>query len=114
MCDASRTDVLDCDLQLEMSARAPHQEAATRGHSVKDDVTHDLFEVLLHDEQKHRLPAFQERFGRQAEWVGEVHVKIESPAITVRRRPKQSVSVVEALCVAACSPTCRPAVLSSR
>jgi bacterioferritin len=38
---------LDCDLQMEMSARAPYQEAATQGHSVKDYVTHDLFEVLM-------------------------------------------------------------------
>jgi bacterioferritin (cytochrome b1) len=53
VCDASRIEVLDCDLQLEMSARARYQEAATHGHSVKDYVTHDLFEVLTHDEQKH-------------------------------------------------------------
>ncbi len=45
--------VLDCDLQAENSARALYQEAATHCHSVKDYVTRDLFEKLMHDEEEH-------------------------------------------------------------
>jgi Ferritin-like domain len=40
-------EVLDCDLQAEMSARALYEEAATYCHSVKDYVTRDLFEALI-------------------------------------------------------------------
>src|SRR5260370_1440186 len=40
------------DLQLEMQARAHYEESATCGHSVEDYVTHDLFELLVHDAQK--------------------------------------------------------------
>ena len=46
-------EVLDCDLAAEMSARALYQEAATHCHSVKDYVTRDLFEKLMHDEESH-------------------------------------------------------------
>ena len=46
-------EVLDCDLAAEMSARALYQEAATHCHSVKDYVTRDLFEKLMHDEEQH-------------------------------------------------------------
>ena len=46
-------EVLDCDLAAEMSARALYQEAATHCHAVKDYVTRDLFEELLHDEEGH-------------------------------------------------------------
>jgi len=46
-------EVVDCDLQLEMSGRALYQEAATYCHSVKDYVSRDLFEELMHDEEKH-------------------------------------------------------------
>ena len=46
-------EVLDCDLQLEMSGRALYQEAATYCHSVKDYVSRDLFEDLMHDEEEH-------------------------------------------------------------
>jgi bacterioferritin len=46
-------EVLDCDLAAEMSARALYQEAATHCHSVKDYVTRDLFEKLMHDEEEH-------------------------------------------------------------
>ena len=46
-------EVLDCDLQSEMTARALYQEAATHCHSVKDYVSRDLFEELLHDEEEH-------------------------------------------------------------
>jgi bacterioferritin len=46
-------EVLDCDLQAEMSARALYEEAATYCHSVKDYVTRDLFEALMHDEEEH-------------------------------------------------------------
>src|SRR5947209_18975502 len=44
-------EVLDCDLALEMSARALYQEAATHCHAVKDYVTRYLFERLMHDEE---------------------------------------------------------------
>src|ERR1700752_167303 len=46
-------EVLDCDLQAEMSARALYEEAATHSHSVKDYVSRDLFEKLMHDEEAH-------------------------------------------------------------
>src|SRR5215471_7784966 len=46
-------EVLDCDLAAEMSARALYQEAATHCHSVRDYVTRDLFEKLMHDEEEH-------------------------------------------------------------
>jgi bacterioferritin len=46
-------EVLDCDLAAEMSARALYQEAATHCHAVKDYVTRDLLEELMHDEEEH-------------------------------------------------------------
>src|SRR5712692_8381613 len=46
-------EVLDCDLALEMSARALYQEAATHCHAVKDYVILELFEELVHDEEEH-------------------------------------------------------------
>ena len=46
-------EVLDCDLQSEISARALYQEAATHCHSVKDYVSRDLFEELMKDEEEH-------------------------------------------------------------
>jgi bacterioferritin len=46
-------EVLDSDLAAEMSARALYQEAATHCHAVKDYVTRDLFEELMHDEEEH-------------------------------------------------------------
>ena len=46
-------EVLDCDLQSEMTARALYEEAATYCHSVNDYVSCDLFEELMHDEEEH-------------------------------------------------------------
>ena len=46
-------EVLDCDLAAEMSARQLYQEAATHCHAVRDYVTRDLFEKLMHDEEEH-------------------------------------------------------------
>jgi bacterioferritin len=46
-------EVLDCDLAAEISARTLYQEAATHCHSVRDYVTRDLFETLMHDEEEH-------------------------------------------------------------
>src|ERR1700692_2335324 len=46
-------EVLDCDLAAEMSARALYEEAATHCHGVKDYVSRDLFEELMHDEEEH-------------------------------------------------------------
>jgi bacterioferritin len=46
-------EILDCDLQAEHSARNLYQEAATHCHSVKDYVTRDLFEDLMHAEEGH-------------------------------------------------------------
>jgi len=46
-------EVLDCDLAAEIEARALYQEAATHCHEVKDYVTRDLFEELMHDEEEH-------------------------------------------------------------
>jgi len=46
-------EVLDCDLRAELSARALYEEAATHCHSVRDYVSRDLFEKLMHDEEGH-------------------------------------------------------------
>ena len=45
--------VLDNDLQGELSARSLYVEAATHCHQVKDYVTRELFEQLIHDEEAH-------------------------------------------------------------
>ena len=45
--------VLDCDLAAEISARTLYEAAATHCHSVRDYVTRDLFEKLMHDEEEH-------------------------------------------------------------
>ena len=46
-------EVLDCDLELELTARALYEEAATHCHAVRDYVSRDLFEKLMHDEEEH-------------------------------------------------------------
>ena len=46
-------EVLDCDLAAEISARTLYQEGATHCHSVRDYVSRDLFEKLMHDEEEH-------------------------------------------------------------
>jgi bacterioferritin len=46
-------EVLDCDLAAEISARTLYEEAATHSHSVRDYVSRDLFEKLMHDEEEH-------------------------------------------------------------
>jgi bacterioferritin len=46
-------EVLACDLAAEMAARALHEEAATHCHAVRDYVSRDLFEKLMHDEEEH-------------------------------------------------------------
>jgi bacterioferritin len=46
-------EVLDCDLASEMHARALYEDAATHCHSVRDYVSRDLFEKLMHDEEEH-------------------------------------------------------------
>jgi bacterioferritin len=46
-------EVLECDLRAELSARALYEEAATHCHAVKDYVSRDLFEKLMHDEEEH-------------------------------------------------------------
>ena len=46
-------EVLECDLQAELSARALYEEAATHCHAVKDYVTRELFEKLMADEEGH-------------------------------------------------------------
>jgi bacterioferritin len=46
-------EILDCDLQAEISARALYQEAATYCHSVKDYPSRELFEKLMADEEGH-------------------------------------------------------------
>ena len=38
---------------IEMAARALYEEAATHCHSVRDYVSRDLFEKLMHDEEEH-------------------------------------------------------------
>ena len=46
-------EILDCDLKAEISARALYEEAATYCHGVRDYVSRDLFEKLMHDEEEH-------------------------------------------------------------
>lgn len=46
-------EVLDCDLAAEISARTLYEEAATHCHSIRDYVTRDLFEKLMHNEEEH-------------------------------------------------------------
>jgi bacterioferritin len=46
-------EVLECDLRAELSARALYEEAATHCHAVRDYVSRDLFEKLMHDEEEH-------------------------------------------------------------
>jgi len=46
-------EVLDCDLNLELAARALYQEAATYCHSSRDYVSRDLFEALMANEEEH-------------------------------------------------------------
>ena len=46
-------EILDCDLKAEISARTLYEEAATHCHGVRDYVTRDLFEKLMHDEEDH-------------------------------------------------------------
>jgi bacterioferritin len=46
-------EVLERDLKAEMEARTLYEESATHCHSVRDYVTRDLFEQLMHDEESH-------------------------------------------------------------
>ena len=46
-------EILEADLAAELGARALYQEAATYSHGVKDYVSRDLFEKLMHDEEEH-------------------------------------------------------------
>ena len=46
-------EVLECDLQAELSARALYKSAATHSNSVEDYVTRDLFVGLMSDEEDH-------------------------------------------------------------
>ena len=46
-------EILECDLQAEIDARALYQEAATYCASVKDYPSRDLFEELMADEEGH-------------------------------------------------------------
>lgn len=47
------TEILECDLQAEVEARALYQEAASYCQSVKDYPSKDLFEELMADEEGH-------------------------------------------------------------
>ena len=46
-------EVLECDLQAEIDARALYQEAAAHCQTVKDFPSRDLFEELMADEEGH-------------------------------------------------------------
>ncbi len=46
-------EIMSNDLQAEMLAHTLYADTATFCHSVKDYVTHDLFEKLTHDEEEH-------------------------------------------------------------
>jgi bacterioferritin len=46
-------EILESDLKAEMTARALYAGSATYCHSVADYVSRDLFEELIHDEERH-------------------------------------------------------------
>ena len=46
-------EVVECDLATEMAARTLYEEAAHYCHSVRDYVSWELFERLMHDEEGH-------------------------------------------------------------
>jgi len=46
-------EVLERDLDSEISARSLYQEAATHCHAVKDYVSRDLFEELMQNDEDH-------------------------------------------------------------
>ena len=46
-------EVLERDLQAELTAHGLYAEAATYCHSAKDYVSRDLFEQLMHNEEGH-------------------------------------------------------------
>ena len=46
-------EVLERDLDFEISARSLYQEAATHCHALKDYVSRDLFEELMQNEEDH-------------------------------------------------------------
>ena len=46
-------EVIERDLQAELDARTLYQAAATHCHAVKDYVSRDLFEELMHNEEEH-------------------------------------------------------------
>jgi bacterioferritin len=46
-------EIMERDLQAEITARALYAEAATYCHSVAEYVSRDLFEELTHDEEDH-------------------------------------------------------------
>jgi len=46
-------EVIDRDLQAEVTARALYQEAATHCHAVKDYASRALFDELIRDEEAH-------------------------------------------------------------
>jgi bacterioferritin len=45
--------IMENDLGAEMSARKLYAEAATDCHGLRDYVSRDLFEQLMHDEEEH-------------------------------------------------------------
>jgi bacterioferritin len=45
--------IMENDLQAELSARTLYAQAATDCHAVRDYVSRDLFEQLMHDEEEH-------------------------------------------------------------
>ncbi len=45
--------VLENDLTLERGMRALYEEAATHCHAVRDYVSRDLFEKLMHEKEEH-------------------------------------------------------------
>ena len=45
-------NVLECDLRLELAARALFEEGATHCHAMRDCVSRDLFEKLMHEKEE--------------------------------------------------------------
>jgi bacterioferritin len=64
-------EIMESDLRAEMTARALYAESATHCHSVADYVSRDLFEELIHDEEKHI-----DFLEKQLELIGTIGVEL--------------------------------------
>jgi bacterioferritin len=55
-------NVLECDLRLELAVRALYEEGATHCHAVRDYVSRDLVEKLMHEGEE-RIDFLESQLG---------------------------------------------------